>query len=113
MTDALAREGLLSDERYIEAYHQSRVRRGWGPLRIRADLREHGISDALIDAYVDINADYWWDVIRAARTKRFGDAPPQRFEERAKQARYLQSRGFTAEQVRGALKSSHGEDDET
>lgn len=103
---------MLSDRRYIEAYHRSRVRRGWGPLRIRAELREHGVDDALIDDYVDVNADYWRDVVRSARAKRFGETPPGGFDERAKQARYLQSRGFTAEQVSAAVRSVHGRDED-
>jgi len=37
------------------------------------------------------------------RRKRFGAEPPRDFHERAKQARFLQYRGFTSDQVRAAL----------
>jgi len=37
------------------------------------------------------------------RSKRFGDAMPEDFKERARQARFLQYRGFTSEQIREVL----------
>jgi regulatory protein len=45
----------------------------------------------------------WLATARAVRRKRFGAEPPRDFRERAKQARFLQYRGFTADQVRAAL----------
>lgn len=99
----LTGEGLLSDRRFTESYLQSRIGRGWGPLRIRAGLRERGVGGDLIDACVDINAEEWQDRVRAVHAKRFGGRPATRFQDRAKQARYLQSRGFTAEQISAVL----------
>jgi len=46
------------------------------------------------------------------RLKRFGAAPPQGFDERGRQGRYLQARGFTAEQVGAALEGAGDGDDE-
>lgn len=42
--DDLEREGLLDTARFIEQFIQSRIRRGHGPRRITAALRERGIT---------------------------------------------------------------------
>ena len=65
--------------------------------------REHGrreldIETALRDADVD-----WLATARAVRRKRFGAEAPGDFRERARQARFLEYRGFSGEQIRGAL----------
>lgn len=100
---ALAREGLLSEERFVETFVASHARRGHGPVWIRAELERRGIPAA--DAARGLegcDAD-WPALARETREKRFGDGPPADFRERAKQSRFLQYRGYTAEQVRQAF----------
>lgn len=99
----LAAEGLLSDERFTEAFIHARCQRGQGPQRIRAELRERGISESLIDACLDERSEQWLEAIRGARQKRFGGRLPQEWSERARQARFLRYRGFTEEQIRACL----------
>jgi regulatory protein len=101
--DALEASGVLVAARFTESFIRSRVARGNGPVRIRAELAERGIADIdgadlLRDSEVD-----WVAEARAARTKRFGAAPPRDFKERARQARFLQSRGFNSAQIAAAL----------
>jgi regulatory protein len=45
----------------------------------------------------------WLETIRAVRRKRFGPDLPREYAERARQARFLQYRGFDSEQIRSAL----------
>lgn len=99
--DALEHSGVLVATRFTESFIRSRVAKGQGPVRIRAELAERGVGDAaelLRGGDVD-----WLAAARAVRRKRFGAAPPSDYRERAKQARFLQYRGFTADQVRAAL----------
>ena len=99
--DALEHSGVLVATRFTESFIRSRVAKGQGPARIRAELAERGVGDAaelLRGGDVD-----WLAAARAVRRKRFGAEPPRDFRERAKQARFLQYRGFTADQVRAAL----------
>ena len=107
---ALQDERLLSDERFVEMLVHSRIGKGQGPLRIQAELREHGVSDELVNAAVDVNDPQWYDSIKAVRHKRFGASLPSTINERAKQMRFLQYRGFTPDQIRAVFKSL--EDDE-
>lgn len=100
----LARDGLLSDRRFAEEYINYRAQKGFGPVRIRAELHERGIDSELIEELLDPQDQRWWQLAQAAHRKRFGEAPPRDIRERAKQARFLQQRGFTAEQIRRVLR---------
>lgn len=95
----LQRQGLLSDERFLESYVEERMRKGFGPLRIRAELRERGIGDESIDAALDFPAQDWQDVLIRVHDKKYGRQPPSDRTELARRARFLRYRGFTAEQV--------------
>jgi regulatory protein len=105
--EELAGEGLQSDVRFAEAFVQSRVGRGQGPVRIRMDLERRGVSSGTLEnALEDCEID-WPALAGAVRRKRFGGAQPGDFRERARQMRFLQYRGFTTDHIRAAL----GDDD--
>ncbi len=100
----LQEERLLSDERFVEAYVHSRYVKGFGPLRIQMELRERGISEALAGCCIQPGAAHWTELMHRVRKKRFGPALPADYQERARQARFLQHRGFAAEQIHQLLK---------
>ena len=87
-----------------------RGERGYGPMRIRAELRERGIDDELIATHLDARDSSWLRRLQAVCVKRYGAAPPADFNEKAKRMRFLQTRGFTAEQIRVVME--HGWDEE-
>ena len=86
----LAGEGLQSDSRFAEAYLRQRRERGYGPLRIRQDLQQRGIADALITASMAGHERDWPELAWQARRKRFGDEPPADLRERARLRRRLE-----------------------
>lgn len=101
--DELAAAGLQSDARFAEHYARSRAERGYGPLRIRAELQERGIGSAGIAAALATLEGDWTGQARLAREKRFGPNRPADLKERARQTRFLLQRGFSQEQIRQAL----------
>lgn len=103
---ALASENLLSSSRYAESWVRSRVVRGQGPRKIEAGLRQQALGDAEIEqALVESGTD--WDCLATeVRRKRFGAALPATADQRARQTRFLESRGFTHEQIRQALNTA-------
>jgi len=101
---ALEAEGLLSDARFAETFVWSRFQRGSGPQKIHAELRERGVDEALIDSHIEALADDWQGLLREVREKRFGRALPDNVRERSRQMRFLQQRGFTAEQIGRAFR---------
>lgn len=98
---SLEEQGYLSDARFAEAYARVRSERGYGPMRIRAELRERGVEDAVIEACLDAHRDAWLTQLARVRQKRFGRAA--NVGERARQVRFFQARGFTAEQIRAVM----------
>jgi regulatory protein len=99
----LVADQSLSEDRYLEQFVAQHAARGQGPMRIRMELRERGVESAAIEQALDDAAANWVESARAARRRRFGSGPPLDFHERAKQARFLQYRGFSSEQIRAAL----------
>jgi regulatory protein len=99
----LVSERLLSETRFVEQFIRQHAGRGHGPVRIRAELRERGVPEAEIEAGLEVAEEDWAAVAREVRRRRFGLSPPGDYPERARQARFLQYRGFSAEQIRAAL----------
>jgi regulatory protein len=99
----LEAERLLSDARYVESAVRAHAGRGHGPVRVRAELRQRGLEAQLVDAGLRESDVDWAALAVRLRRRRFGAALPGDARERAKQARFLQYRGFTAEQIRAAL----------
>lgn len=101
--ERLSAEGLLSDERFSEAFVRARRRRAQGPLRILRDLRQRGVNEELASRSVCPNDAAWSELARDWRARRHGTKPPADTRERQRQARQLQNRGFTSAQIRFAL----------
>jgi regulatory protein len=97
----LVAERLLDDARYVERYVASRAERGQGPIRIAVDLASLGAPRELIDEALAAGPD-WRAVAGTVRRRKFGAAPPDSWAEKARQARFLQYRGFSSDHIRAA-----------
>ena len=110
VVEALVAEGLVSDERFIEALLHVRRVRGYGPLYIRRELEEKGIDRNAIERWLDAGSRDWVEDVKRVNKKKFGGRQPANLAERARQTRFLQYRGFTHEQIRKALGSDDADD---
>jgi len=97
---------LVSDERFVASFIRHHAQRGQGPVRIRAELRQQGITDEIVEEYLDSAGLDWPSLARSVRIRKFGAALPRAMAERAKQGRFLQYRGFNSDQIRAALGGS-------
>lgn len=106
--DALERDKLLSDERYAGAVTRARAAR-FGDARLRFDLKSSGVKADTADRAMAALEATELERARLVWARRYGELPrtPQ---ERGRQARFLQSRGFSSETVRRVLKALPGED---
>lgn len=104
LLDDLEKRGWLSEARFVEQLTTVRRRR-FGAARILHELREKGVSDTALAAAQSLLKDGEVDAARAVWKKKFGSLPTT-LEERAKQSRFLASRGFSAEVVHAVLKKS-------
>ncbi len=97
--DRLQDDGLLSNERFCEAYVYSRTQRGYGPQRLREELRQRGVAEVLIESTLGDSAWNWQALAEEAFRKRFPEGVASDPKERAKQLRFMQYRGFSGFQA--------------
>ncbi|MEY2631785.1 MAG: recombination regulator RecX [Pseudomonadota bacterium] len=107
LLEALQQEGLLSDQRYAQQRSLGRAHR-LGDRRLQQELRHKGVSDEDIQMALDETEDEAGRC-RQVWLKKFGTPPASR-EERAKQLRFLQYRGFSSASIRAVLQASDEDD---
>lgn len=107
LLDDLAGRGWLSDVRFVEQVVHARKGK-YGSLRIAQELREKGVAEEDFGDVLRVLRDE--DLVHAREVwrRKFG-SPPADLKERAKQMRFLQSRGFGLDVIRRVL---GGEDEE-
>lgn len=109
LLDDLCARHLLSDERYVEMRLHARGAR-LGNARLAQELRLQGVADELV-ATALASADDETARARAVWQKKFG-ALPQALDtaQRARQSRFLLSRGFSGETIRHVLRGDFEDD---
>ena len=97
LLDQLEQRGWLSEARFAEQLVHARQGK-YGSQRIAHELREKGVGDEVIAGVLDQVRQDEYAVAKEVWRKKFG-APPADAKDRAKQVRFLQSRGFRLEVV--------------
>lgn len=97
--EKLMQQKFLSEERFVESYVRARSNKGYGPLRIIAELQQRGIDAELIDNFINESGHEWLEFAAQVRQKRFGKKIPKEFNEKVKQMRFLQYRGFSTTHI--------------
>lgn len=104
-------ENLLNEERYITSFIRSRRSRGFGPLKICAELKIHGIDRHRWQSNEEWQEELWQNSAIHLRAKRFGFDTQKTREERMRQTRYLEQRGFTSQQIKIAIDTQNWDND--
>ncbi len=99
----LEKENLLNEERFIASYIRSRRARGFGPLKICAELKEHGIDRHRLQSNEEWQEELWQNRAILLCAKRFGLMTEKTCEQISAQTRFLQQRGFTPAQIKIAM----------
>ncbi len=107
----LAAANLQSDSRFAESFIQQRIRKGFGEYKIRAGLRDRGVDSSITeDSIAGLSVD-WVEIAEKLIRKKFTDKTLKPgSKELLKCRRYLQSRGFSAEQIEAAIPRGGPED---
>jgi regulatory protein len=105
LLERLAQRKQLSEERYAEERARQLARK-YGVARIRHELRAKGVPEEIVDR---VSAGDEIERARAILARRHR-TPASTREERARRARFLQSRGFSWDTIRRALQASSGEE---
>lgn len=107
--DRLGEQHYQDDGRFAQALIRTRAAQGYGPLRLSAELKSHGLADARIRAWLDA-AEVDWTVLAAEQLRRrYGGRAAADPAERARRAQFLLRRGFPAATVRSV---THAEVDD-
>lgn len=106
--DDFKTRGWLSDKRFTEQIVHARQAK-FGVAKIANELREKGVSQELIADAVEIVKGNELENAKEIWRKKFKNAPENR-DEWAKQARFLQSRGFGFDTIKKVLNSKFEDD---
>lgn len=104
----MATRGWQDDARYAEAMARHRMMSGQGPLRIRAELQQHGIASERIEAALDACEADWQALATEVLQRRFGTGRAEERKEIARRGAFLQRRGFDLDAIRHALAQADG-----
>lgn len=109
LLDDLSARRLLSDERYVEMRLNARAAR-FGNARLACELRAQGVAEELVACALAASDD---ELKRARQVwqRKYGDqsAVPDATE-RARQTRFLMSRGFSGETIRRMIRGDFEDD---
>lgn len=115
--ETLAAEGLQSDLRFTESFTRAKYERGDGPYKIKAALQERGVHSGLIEQALEDEQLDWQRRALLLHKRRFSavneslngeiaashEYSEVRLKQRAKEMRFLQSRGFPKDIIYSVL----------
>jgi regulatory protein len=107
--DELETLKYLSDERFVESLAHRRAGR-FGVLKLKHELKSHKIAEPLAKEVLDHARNSELENAGVVWARKFS-ALPETQEDRAKQQRFLASRGFSASVVYKVLKGRVSEED--
>ncbi len=99
--DDFKKRGWLSDARFTEQIVHARSHK-FGSAKIANELREKGVSQELIETAIEQVKENELDNAKEIWRKKFKSIPASR-DEWARQARFLQSRGFGFDVIKKVL----------
>ena len=100
VVDELESQNLQSDLRFSINLIRVRRSKGYGPVYISNYLREKGVNTKIIESVLDFNDMAWQKALKDAAVKKFGEARPAGFKQKARQMNFLMRRGFSSQQIR-------------
>lgn len=100
----LIKRDYLSDERFSESYIHMRKQKGFGPLRIAAELNQRGVDERDYLVFLQPDNDSWLESLERTYQSRYRGSSVKDFQDKAKRIRFLQYRGFTLDKIHQVLK---------
>lgn len=95
---------LQNDNRFIESYTNSRVRQGYGPLKIMQELKGKGLEPDLIQKVLHQEQYDWLQHALRVWQKKSRGEQEMSFDEKQKQQRFLLYRGFSRDTIAEVLR---------
>lgn len=96
--------GLQSDTRFAESYTRSRIRQGYGPVKIAQELKTRSIDIEIIQTVLNEEKDNWLQYALHVWQKKARGEQDLSFVEKQKQQRFLLYRGFDTDVISQVIK---------
>lgn len=103
IVEEFCQNNWLSEQRYCDYFVRSRINKGQGKMRIRADARQKRLDEDCLNQSLGENEVDWFELACATYDKRFGDKPIADMKDKAKRLRFMQYRGFSMDEVNHAM----------
>jgi regulatory protein len=100
----------LSEQRYCDAFVRSRIAKGQGKMRIKADAQQKRLDQDCLHQALESNEPDWFAVAQQTYNRRYGDKPMGDAKEKAKRMRFMQYRGFNMDQTLFAMAPTDDEE---
>ena len=101
----LKEEGLISNQRYAEAYIRSRFHSGFGPVRIKYELEKKGVIKTTIKtAFQETDLD-WDDKLKSELKKKYESNDMKNLNIN-KISKFFLYRGFDLEKISKLIKNN-------
>lgn len=94
--------GLQSDARFAESLCRTRMRQGYGPVRIRQELHSARVDSECIETVLDQDAHDWFQCAKDVWVKKYQHNPTH--SGTAQQKQFLLYRGFEMDTIRAMFK---------
>ena len=99
----LEEEGLIDHQRFAEQYIHSRSAKGYGPLRIKQELKQRGVNEDIAQPFLN-NID-WTNFAIEVLKKKVNHEFPKETMQVLKLKKFLNFRGFNFTQIEQAFSS--------
>ena len=99
----LEEQGLIDHQRFAEQYIYSRSAKGYGPLRIKQELKQRGVNENIAQPLLN-NID-WNSFAIAVLKKKVNHEFPKETKPVLKLKKFLNYRGFDFSQIEQAFSS--------
>lgn len=115
IVEEFTEQNWLSEQRYCNAFVRSRINKGQGKNRIKADAQNKRLDRACLTLALEENDTDWFELALETYNRRYWDKPladsngnnDKAYEkEKAKRMRFMQYRGFTMDQMRYAMEQT-------
>ncbi len=90
---------LQSDARFVENIVRARIRQGYGPERIRQELKSKQIEGQLIATVLAAEQEHWLECALQVWQKKYKQIGGYTYSEIQKQKQFLLYRGFTVDTI--------------
>ena len=102
----LIAQGYLSDSRFAETAVRHYAGKGYGPGRIRMELRKRGVNPEEQEAVQNLSAEDFIARARDLAARKYGSIAEMDFKQKRRALAFLARRGFSGEQCLRALSMS-------